>query len=143
MPSNWIRRRTTVDDLLDDGVENFSDLRGKQAPAAVGETAPNSEAVAAVLRARAEGNAAEREATRAARRRAWSLFGIALGIVMIVAGTLAIRFPQQLLVHHARMKYLPSTVEPVDPPRFAFYGGVLVLAGVGLCVFALVRPRGA
>jgi hypothetical protein len=143
MPSNWIRRRTTVDDLLDDGVENFSDLRDKQEPAAVGETAPNSEAVAAILRARAEDQVAEREAIRVARRRAWNLFDIALGISMIVAGTLAIRFPQQLLVHHARMKYLPNTVEPVDPLRFAFYGGVLVLAGVGLCVFALVRRRGA
>ena len=107
MPRHWIERNTTANDLLDDGVENFSDVRAPEStPAEEGE--PNPADIAAKQRTRDAVQSDLRRRMAIEWRRAWSPFGIALGLAMIVVGTLEVLFPFDMLVHHPAMKYVGS-----------------------------------
>jgi hypothetical protein len=69
---NWIRRRTTVEDLLDDGIENASDLGKASSDASL----PSDPGV------RAE-QAAELSAKR---RKSFSVLGVFLGLLIAAGG---------------------------------------------------------
>jgi hypothetical protein len=139
MPRNWIDRNTTANDLLDDGVENFSDVRAPESTPAK-EGTPDPAAIASKQRTRDAVQSDLRRQLAIEWRRAWSPFGIGLGLALIVAGTLEMLFPADMIVRHPAMKSAGS-VEHVTPDRAMFYGGVIVAVGVALVAFAVVRPR--
>jgi hypothetical protein len=137
---NWLKRHTNVEDLLDDGVENLShlaalDLQPESKPA------PSPEFLA-IRRRTVESNRIESERNDAlAYRRAFDHFGLALGVVMALSGVALLAFPVDMIVHHARIKYLASVAEHVTPARSRIYGATLCLGGLALVGFSLHRPR--
>jgi len=137
---SWIRRYTTVEDLLDDGVENFSDVKR-----AVGQAESDHED-APVDPNTAAANQQNRERLRndtkaRPRRSTYSGIGLLLAIAMIAGGTLMLWFAPDMWVHHATVRYARPTVEHVTPMRARMYGASLLLGGVALGWFALVRRR--
>ena len=135
---NWIRRRTTAEDLLDDGIENASDL-GKLPSDATLPPDP------AALRKRSETLArvkAEHAAEfSAARRKSFSVFGVLLGLLIAAGGGALVVFPTDMRVEHSRIKYLPTVWEHVTPARSRLYGSVGLAFGLALVVYSLYRPR--
>jgi hypothetical protein len=136
---NWLRRNTTVQDLLDDGVENFSDLDQlpSQEPQAMVEPAVLQIRSDTIARVKAEEYAQE----RSARRRNFSLFGACLGMLIALSGGLLIAFPADMRVEHSRIKYLPSVTEDVTPARSRLYGAAALAFGTALLAYSLYRPR--
>jgi hypothetical protein len=135
---NWIRRRTTVEDLLDDGIENASDL-GK---APVDAPLPPDPAVLrkrseTLARVKAE-HAAQLSATR---RKSFSVFGVLLGLLIAAGGCALVIFPTDMQVEHSRIRYLPTVREHVTPARARLYGSVGLAFGLVLVVYSLYRPR--
>jgi hypothetical protein len=135
---NWIRRRTTVEDLLDDGIENASDL-GKPSSDARLPSDP------AALRKRSETLARLRAEHAAelstARRKSFSAFGVLLGLLIAVGGGALVLFPTDMRVEHSRIRYLPTVWEHVTPVRSRLYGSVGLAFGLSLVVYSLYRPR--
>ena len=140
--SHWLRRHTTVDDLLDDGVENDSDVKAfsEGAPPEPGPAADivqrQRAAYASGQRAHAASNA------RRALRRSRSLWGAGTGLACIVAGTLLILHPVAMWVSHPGMKRAWPLMERVSEEGSMLYGAVLVLFGAALFAFSLFMPRG-
>lgn len=135
---NWIKRRTTVEDLLDDGIENASDL---SKPPSDTTLSPDPEAFRkrseTLARVRAE-RAAEFSATR---RKSLSVFGVLLGLLIATGGSLLVMFPADMRVEHSRIRYLPTVWEHVTPARSRLYGSVGIAFGLVLVVYSLYRPR--
>jgi len=136
-PRDWFRRYTTVEDPLDDGIENFSDLQGAKGIAAEPEVDPAL--VAGKQRAREQARLEIDGADRATLRR--SALGLFLAGVMCVAGTLLIAFPVHMRVLHVAVRYVPTTIERISPMRSRLYGGSLLAAGIAVAAFAWYRPR--
>ena len=135
---NWIRRRTTVEDLLDDGIENTSDL-GKvpldaSLPSDPAALRKRSETLA---RVKAE-HAAELSTTR---RKSLSVFGVLLGLLIAAGGCILVIFPADMRVEHSRIRYLPTVSEHVTPARSRLYGSAGLAFGLVLVVYSLYRPR--
>ena len=135
---SWIRRHTTVEDLLDDGVENFSDLKASETAAP--EPEPDPALIAANQQFRDQARLEQEQAMREAYRSAFSDLGIFLGLLMTVSGSTLALFPVDTLVYHARVRYLRSVVEHVTPARSVLYGASLAISGIGLIGYALYRP---
>ena len=136
----WIKRRTTVSDLLDDGIENNSDLQQLDSGDELAQP-PNP----ALLRKRSETLAlinAEHAATElAAYRKNFSIFGAALGAVIAIASAYVVISPVDMRVEHRRIRYLPTVWEHVTPARSRFYGSVGLVFGVFVVGYSLYRPR--
>ena len=138
---HWLRRNTTVDDLLDDGVENDSDTKvfSEDAPASPGPAAD------ALQRQRTAYAGEQRtQAVSAARRvlrQSRSFWGAGTDIACIVAGTLLILHPVAMWVSHPGMKQAWPIMEWVSQEGSVLYGGVLVLFGGALTAFSLFVPR--
>jgi hypothetical protein len=136
----WIRRRTNVADLLDDGVENgsdiVSDLPEADEPPTAGE--------ASALRRREETLAAVRAEqaaiAAAARHRAFNPCGVAFGLLIAIGGAWLIASPVDMRVEHRRMMYLPTSWEHVTPARSRFYGTAGLVSGLLLIGYSLRRP---
>jgi len=136
---SWIRCQTTIEDLLDDGVENFSDLKGSDA-----ESAPEDEPDAAVLAAKQQSRDIMRREAAAENARhtsALSWTGTTLGLLIAASGTMLVVFPVEMRVEHPRTKYLPTVREHVTPARSRLYGAALVVAGMAVTAYSLYRPR--
>ena len=135
----WIRRRTTIADLLDDGIENGSDVAGLSAaaeelPVPGGEDAlrKRDQTLAAI---RAEQRAAD--ATMA--RRSFSPYGVFLGVLIAAGGTWLIARPVDMRVLHDRAKHLPFR-EHVTPARSRLYGTAGLVGGLLVVAYAMRRP---
>lgn len=143
-PADWIRRDTTAEDLLDDGIENASDLKSKPESAGVdplANGAPHHEAME-IRRRTVERNRLEAaEQARIQRRKSYSRFGFLFGAALLVFGLIAMLHPAESDVLHARIKYLPSFIEHVSEGRSVFYGAVMFVFGAVLCWYSLLRPR--
>jgi len=143
----WIHHRTNIEDLLDDGVENGSDIRARineeDRPSAAEDGSPADEAL---LRKRDETLAAVRAEQAAvlakARRRAISPGGVALGLLVVLGGIWLIADPVDMRVEHRRMYRLPTFWEHVTPARSRFYGAAGVACGLLLIGYSLRRPVG-
>jgi hypothetical protein len=135
---NWIKRWTTVEDLLDDGIENASDL-GK--PPSDTPLSPDPEP----LHKRSEtlaGVRAERAAELSAtRRKSLSVFGVVLGLLIVASGCFLAMFQPDMRVEHSRIKYLPTVWEHVTPARARLYGSIGIAFGLVLIVYSVYRPR--
>lgn len=134
---SWISRYTTADDLLDDGVENFSDLKREgAASAAAGPSDPG--AMAANQRHR------ERRRNEAKARphlRSWSGVGLLLAVAMIAGGVVMLWAAPDMRVEHAAWKRARSSIEHVTPMRSRVYGVSFLLFGVALGYFSVARVR--
>jgi len=135
----WLQRRTNIADLLDDGIENHSDLASGQVAA---EDAAEKDAVD-VARPVAETSPQPVVPARPTVERAnptVSWWGVLMGLGMIAAGLKLFLVPVDMMVYHARMKR-PSFIEHVTPERSRVYGVAGAAVGLGVLGFALYRPR--
>jgi len=139
--SHWLRRNTTVDDLLDDGAENGSDTK------VFSEDTPTPPGPAADLIQRQRTAYASKQSAQAvsvayrSMRRSRSFWGAGTGIACIVAGTLLILHPVAMWVSHPSMKGAWPVMEWVSERGSMLYGAVLVLFGAALLGFSLFMPR--
>lgn len=143
-PFDWIRRNTTAEDLLDDGVENGSDLKSPRESDGVDSVADDAPPHGAmeIRRRTLERNRLEAvEQARIQRRKSYSLFGLLFGAALLVFGLVAMLHPTESDVLHVRIKYLSSFVEHVSKERSVFYGAVMFVFGAVLCWYSLLRPR--
>jgi hypothetical protein len=128
--------------LLDDGIENNSDLIGadfsRQPPEAQDPQASEIRD-ATIAKIRAD----EFIAINQFRRKSISYFGVFLGLVLAISGIALIASPTDMRVEHARMKYLPTVTEHVTPVRSWLYGSALLAVGIALLAYSLKRPRPA
>ncbi|HEY2345921.1 MAG TPA: hypothetical protein VGH80_08555 [Xanthomonadaceae bacterium] len=136
-------RRTNVEDLLDDGIENGSDLKSRKpghddADEAVAAEPPKARRPSRTPRRKQEPDQAE--LVEELKRRSVSWFGVALGACLVVSGILVFAFPQAILVYHASIRR-SSFVEYVSPAGSQAYGVVSMILGAALLAFSLYRPR--
>ena len=141
MPNlNWIRRRTTIEDLLDDGVENGSaaiePLTKLPADPSV-DLGIRQRRADTLAKVRAEHSAQ----LRALQRRNFSVFGIVLGALIAVAGVVLVVFPVDMWVEHSRIKHLPTVWEHVTPARSRLYGSTAFIFGLVMVAYGAHRPR--
>ncbi|HTA66328.1 MAG TPA: hypothetical protein VK753_12565 [Xanthomonadaceae bacterium] len=135
-------RQTNVEDLVDDGIENGSDIASFNPVDAVDETpTPETSKADAIrrstlLRERQE----QEEQVESLRRRSVSWLGLILGACFVVSGIVVFLFPRDTYVYHHRMRLLPSFVEHVTPAGSQAYAVVAVVLGGAVCAYALYRP---
>ena len=135
-----LRLTTNVEDLLDDGIENNSDLvDGELLREPEGNPDPRALEIRAATIAR--NRAEEALALNQFRRKNLSYLGILLALVLAISGIALILRPMEIRVEHARMKYLPTVTEHVTAARSRLYGSVLLVAGIVLLAYSLQRPR--
>lgn len=142
-PVDWIRRNTTVEDLLDDGIENASDLKTKPESGDMDfliEDAPH-EAMEIRRKTLERDRLEAAEQARVQSGKSYSRFGFLFGAALSVFGLFAMLHPNESYVLHAHIKYLPSFVEHVSKERSVFYGAVIFVFGAVLCWYSLLRPR--
>src|SRR5690606_1934333 len=102
---------TNVADLLDDGIENNSDLTSFATPVESAHSWTDAPPIH-------QSHEQQREPTTPARpmaRESISRTGILIGVVMVLGGILLVLLPVDMGVLHHRVMYLPSFVEHVTP----------------------------
>ncbi len=134
----WLRRHTTADDLLDDGVENFSDL-GRVDSADGREVADGAHAPSPPAKTHVRVDPVTGTHTSAAARR--SPLGLLLGGVMAMGGVALVVAAPDMPVEHVRLRYLPTIIEHVTPAVARFYGVMLFAAGFVTLAMAFRRTR--
>ena len=132
----WMHRRTNIADLLDDGVENYSDL--KDAAAAPGQEDSDEECPPARAKVVLPGaTLPEKEASPTPRA---SRLGVLIGACLAIACALLYLHPAEVSVVQQGRGWRWS-VEHVTPERARIYGAIGVIVGIGLLAFSLYRPR--
>ena len=156
-------RRSNVGDLIDDGVENGSDLKSSarieepkpkapEVPARdlkssprIEEPEPRAPEVPAidlptqpkhrkvVLGRQPKPAAPEREPA--------SRTGVFLGACFLLPGIVLFLFPKEILVYHARLNRGPSPVEHVTTQGAQVYAVIAILVGIAVCALSLYRPK--
>ena len=135
------RRFTNVDDLLDDGIENNSDIATKLA-SNVPPAPPPDETSIRIREETLSKVEAEESLTRLRQRKSsYSRYGVILGVILSLAGIISSIHPSEILVEHARIRYLATTHELVSPFRARIYGVSLAAIGIALVAFSLYRPK--
>jgi hypothetical protein len=135
---SWLRQHTNVEDLLDDGIENNSD---------VGSFARSDDEldrrVDGVTEANGIGSTPPLPAHPVPDEhpRKPSYFGMFLGVLTIAAGSLLCFHPVNALVYHQRSRSYFSSWEFVSPERSEFYGVSGILIGLAILLLAAYRPR--
>lgn len=128
-----IRKLTNLYDLLDDGIENGSDLpelARLQAEDGAGTATPSAPAPPR----------GDRPAEPVPSRRSWG--GVLLGAAFIAGGGAAALWPSELMVWHDRINYLPSFVEHVTRAGARGYGVAVTVGGLVVLVVSLLRLPG-
>ncbi|HWR96560.1 MAG TPA: hypothetical protein VN248_07525 [Arenimonas sp.] len=136
----WIRRRTTAEDLLDDGIENNSAVflsTDSDMPETPEERKSNTIRDQALLAAKIDYERKRDEF----RSKSYSGLGLFLATILMSGGLYGILYPAELYVTHVRVKYLPTFVEHVTPDIARFYGISLFLCGIATAVFSIYRPK--
>ncbi len=135
-------QNTNVWDLLDDGIENGSDLRARPRGAdpgpAAGVDAPVAPAPRTTLTARTQPESTT-EPVRSNRAISW--FGLALGLAMIVAGLLVAWHPHSMVVYHAPTRHAHGSSEFVTAREAQGCGWISVILGLTIGAFSVYRPR--
>ena len=128
----WLQRRTNIADLLDDGIENYSDIKAGAVPPAGSADADGhrpppprpAKAFAVAVRARAPAN--------------W--LGILIGTGVLAGAAYLLVAPVDRMIYHPHARG-GSFVEHVTRERSRVYGAAGMLIGIGLLGFSLYRPR--
>ena len=135
------RRFTNVEDLLDDGVENNSDLP-KSRPDQDDHTATTDPESVHIQSQGLEKNRLEDSATsKAINQKSRNIYGVMLGVIFSAIGLFAAINPTEMRVEHTRMKYLPTSFEYIDKLRGRIYGSTLFVFGIAVLAFSLYRPK--
>jgi hypothetical protein len=134
---HWLRRHTNVADLLDDGIENNSDLSSFAVPGDSADPGTN----ASIAPRSGEQQRAPKPFVPPTMRESISLTGILIGGVLLLGGVLLVLLPVDMDVFHHRVMYLPSFVEHATPFRSRVYGSAGILLGLIVLAFATVRHR--
>jgi len=141
-----IRQRTNLYDLLDDGIENNSDLEALRKAREDAAAEPEPPAAHAgtddaphPATASPSTPAGDRKAASATGRRHWA--GALTGALSCAGGLWLLVAPATGLVFHDRIRYARPFVEQVSPLMSQVYGGVLLVAGIALLYFSLRQTR--
>jgi hypothetical protein len=139
MPKDF-RYTTNIEDLLDDGIENNSDLIGR-ASNIDPELPIDPNTIRIGEETIAMSHAKQATEKELAQGRSYSLFGVLLGIGLSISGLALAVHPIDMNVEHSRMKYLPSSVEHVTTLSSRLYGMAVFGFGLAVLGFSLIRPR--
>ena len=134
---NWLRRHTNVADILDDGIENNSDLSSFASPAdseRLGADAPLAPRSRELQRT-------PEPFVRPTMRESISRTGVLIGVVLMLGGGLLVLLPVDMGVYHHRVMYLPSFVEHVTPFRSRVYGSAGIVMGLMVLAFSTRRHQ--
>jgi hypothetical protein len=133
----WLRQHTNVEDLLDDGVENNSDLKSFADHEQPSERPCDRPPVA--VKTPSQTHPIEISVDEPDRP---YFFGAAVGLLIIGLGLGLIFHPIDAFVFHGGSKYAyRNFLEHVTHARSEFYGSAGVLLGVALLAFSLYKPR--
>jgi len=124
----WLRQHTNVEDLLDDGIENNSDLKSFALAEQPSDEPPISGPVEVPLQA----SHIEAPKTEPAER---DFFVAAIGVLIMGCGLGLVLYPVDTIVYHYR------AIEHVTSARSEGYGGVGILLGAALLIYALKKSR--
>lgn len=136
-------RRSTVIDLLDDGIENGSDLKSPHRKRKDGDRAsaahPSGDA------SRGESDALVPAAkvshpTTESTNKSISYSGVFIGVGFVIAGAVMLASPHDLNVYHAAMRR-HAFVEHIAKPEMMVYAVIAIIFGIALCAYSLYRPR--
>ena len=140
-------RRTNTADLLDDGIENGSDL--KSFAKAEDDAADAVDDVPRVPR-RGEmptqssplRDLHAKEAPKEAQlpKEPISYLGLFIGACFLVFGVVMFLYPQDVSAYHDRIRYRPI-VEHVTTTGSQVYSVIALIIGIALCWISLYRPR--
>jgi hypothetical protein len=137
---SWLRQHTNVEDLLDDGIENNSDLKSfAKAPDPVSD---HDAAEEGPLR-QSNSSSAHHEAERPLEgpQNKVSYFGAVIGASITIGGILLVLFPVDMFVFHDRTKYYRPFWEHVTHGRSEIYGVAGILLGAVVFCFSVYQPR--
>jgi hypothetical protein len=67
--------------------------------------------------------------------------GLLLGLALVIGGVALLILAPEGAVSHAAIRYVRTSIEHVSSATSRFYGGVLVLAGIGIMGYSLPRSR--
>jgi hypothetical protein len=139
--SRWLQR-SNVDDLLDDGIENNSDVkfRERSKDAEAGDSREDIH-VDSIAEPAAPQSGREEEPSATRREDRISLPGLLLGVFFMLLGIAAFLFPKDLYIFHQRIKYARSFVEYITASQSQVYAVGAFILGIAICGFSLYRPR--
>jgi len=135
-------RRTNTADLLDDGIENGSDLKSfaRTEDDAV-EDVPKRPRVEMPTQSSPLRDLHKKEAPEEVPpKEPISYFGLFVGACFLVFGIVMFLYPQDASVYHDRIKYRPF-VEHVTTTGSQVYAVISLVIGIALCGFSLYRPK--
>ena len=129
----WIRQHTNVEDLLDDGIDNNSDLKSFAIDGNALEEAPVSPTI------RKE---AQRSEAPIAKPAPISFLGIIIGSLMIAFGTKLFLSPVDMFVYRDRGKYFNlDFIEHVTHGRSEIYGAAGFFLGIAVLIYSVYKAR--
>jgi hypothetical protein len=135
-------RRTNVDDLLDDGIDNGSDLKSfAQSDDDDMDNLPKEPQVDLPTQPRElrkQSMAKPRDAVPC--RAPVSYVGLLSGAFFLIAGVLLFLYPNDIHILHDRIRG-GSFVEHVTTTGSQAYAAMAVILGIAICAFSLYRPR--
>ena len=139
-------RRTNTADLLDDGIENGSDLRSfaktGDDPADAVDAAPKvPRRVEMPTQSSPLRDLHTKEAPEEVQpKEPISYLGVFIGACFLVFGVVMFLYPQDVSVYHDRIRYRPI-VEHVTTTGSQVYAVIALVIGIALCWFSLYRAR--
>jgi hypothetical protein len=135
-------RRTNTADLLDDGIENGSDIKpfAKTEDDAV-EDVPKLPRVLMPTQSSPLRDLHKQKAPEAPpQKEPISYVGLLIGACLLVFGVVMFLYPQDVSVYHERSRYR-SFLEHVTATGSQVYAVIALLIGIALCWFSLYRPK--
>jgi hypothetical protein len=131
----WLRQHTNVEDLLDDGIENNSDLKSFATHCQPSDALPVADPAEIPLQA------SHIETARPPPpERDFTLAGI--GLLIMGCGLALVLYPVDLVVFHQGAKYAyRGVLEHVTTGRSQIYGSVGIVLGAILSVYALKKAH--
>jgi hypothetical protein len=135
-------RRTNVDDLLDDGIENDSDLKSfaRTADDAADATPEESQVDLPTQSPRPRKQTLPETLDAVPHKGPISYLGLLFGACFVVAGLVLFVYPREAYVFHDRLRYSPI-VEHVTATGSQIYAVLAVVVGIAICGFSLYRPK--
>jgi hypothetical protein len=123
----WLRQHTNVEDLLDDGVANNSDLSSfAESEQPLGDTP-------VVASTETSTQSSHLEAPEQTEERDFQV--AAIGVFIGGCGLDLVLHPVDMIVYHLK------AIEHVTGARSEFYGAILILFGIALVIYGLKKRR--
>jgi len=134
-------RRTNTADLLDDGIENGSDLKSfaKTEDDPVDDVPKVSQAGAPTQSSPLRDLPKKAAPEQRAPGEPISYFGLSIGACFLVFGVVMFLFPQDVSFYHERTRYR-TIVEHVTTTGSLIYAVIALVVGIALCWISLYRP---